>query len=221
MNQRPFDFGADLVIHSVTKYLSGHSDLIQGAVIARDEAVFAPVKFLQNAIGATASPFDCWLTLRGLKTLSLRVRRHNENALAVAEALERHPAVARVHYPGLASHPGHAIAKRQMTGFGGVVSCELRADLEATKRFVSQRRFFKLGESLGGVKSLVCHPASMTHASIPAETRRASGLPDGLIRLSAGIEDPLDLVEDLAEGLEKLGTSRAYRPKRSMIPFEA
>jgi cystathionine gamma-lyase len=209
VNQRPFDFGADLVIHSVTKYLSGHSDLIQGAVIARDEAAFAPVRFLQNATGATASPFDCWLTLRGLKTLSLRVRRHNENALAIAEALHAHPAVARVHYPGLPDHPGHAIAKRQMTGFGGVVSCELRAGIEATKLFVSQRRFFKLGESLGGVKSLVCHPASMTHASIPAETRRASGLPDGLIRLSAGIEDPADLVEDLAEGLEALRVQTA------------
>jgi cystathionine beta-lyase/cystathionine gamma-synthase len=211
VNQRPFDFGADLVIHSVTKYLSGHSDLIQGAVIARDESVFAPVKFLQNATGATASPFDCWLTLRGLKTLSLRVRRHNENALAIAQALESHPAVARVHYPGLASHPGHEIAKRQMSGFGGVVSCELRADLEATKQFVSGRRFFKLGESLGGVKSLVCHPASMTHASIPAATRRASGLPDGLIRLSAGIEDPLDLVEDLAAGLSQIGRAEPGR----------
>jgi cystathionine gamma-lyase len=232
VNQRPFELGADLVVHSVTKYLSGHSDLVQGAVLARDEAVFAPVKFLQNATGAVPSPFDCWLTLRGLKTLSLRIARHNANALAVAEALERHPAVARVHYPGLPSHPGHEIAKRQMSGFGGVVSCELEAGLAATKRFVSERRFFKLGESLGGVKSLVCHPASMTHASIPAETRRASGLSDGLIRLSVGIEDARDLVEDLEEGLgalerEALGVRPAaggrepgYRPNRSMSPFD-
>jgi cystathionine gamma-lyase len=204
VNQRPFDLGADLVIHSVTKYLSGHSDLVQGAVLAREESAFAPVKFLQNATGAVPSPFDCWLTLRGLKTLSLRVRRHNENAQAVAEALAAHPAVARVHYPGLPSDPGHAIAARQMTGFGGVVSCELRAGLDATKQLVSGRRFFKLGESLGGVKSLVCHPASMTHASIPPAARREAGLSDGLIRLSAGIEDARDLVEDLLEGLDSL-----------------
>jgi cystathionine gamma-lyase len=204
VNQRPFDLGADLVIHSVTKYLSGHSDVIQGAVLARDEAVFAPVKFLQNATGAVPSPFDCWLTLRGLKTLSLRVARHNENAQRVAEALAGHPAVARVHYPGLPSHPGHEIAKRQMTGFGGVVSLELDASVDATTRFVSSRRYFKLGESLGGVKSLVCHPASMTHASIPAAERRARGLSDSLIRLSVGIEDARDLIEDLAEGLDAL-----------------
>lgn len=240
VNQQPFDLGADLVIHSVTKYLSGHSDLIQGAVIARDAKVFAPVKFLQNATGAVPSGFDCWLTLRGLKTLGLRVARHNENAQRVAEFLEGHPAVARVHYPGLRSHPGHAIAARQLAaggnaggtkcsprngadctaggtkcsprtsarGFGGVVSVELRAapgdELAVAKRFASSRRWFKLGESLGGVKSLVCHPATMTHASIPADRRRAQGLSDGLIRLSVGIEDAEDLIEDLAAGLDAL-----------------
>jgi cystathionine beta-lyase/cystathionine gamma-synthase len=212
VNQRPFELGADLVIHSVTKYLSGHSDLIQGAVLAREQAHFAPVKFLQNAIGAVPSPFDCWLTLRGLKTLSLRVARHNENARVIAEALAAHPAVARVHYPGLPDHPGHEIAKRQMTGFGGVVSCELAVDLETAKRFVSGRRYFKLAESLGGVKSLVCHPASMTHASIPAADRRARGLADGLIRLSAGIEDARDLVEDLTEGLDAVRSPLSFRP---------
>lgn len=204
VNQRPLDLGADLVIHSVTKYLAGHSDLVQGAVLARDGKLFERVKYLQNASWAVPSPFDCWLTLRGLKTLKLRVEKHNENALAVAHFLEAHPVTKRVYYPGLPSHPGHAIAKRQSTGFGGVVSVELRADLEATQRFVSTRKYFKLGESLGGVKSLVCHPASMTHASIPPEERRRLGLPDGLVRLSVGIEDVRDLIEDLEEGLEAL-----------------
>jgi len=206
VNQRPFEHGADVVIHSVTKYLAGHSDLVQGAVLAKDPEVFAKVKFLQNATGAVPGPFDCWLTLRGLKTLSLRVRRHGENALAVAERLLAHPRVAKVLYPGLPSHPGHAIAARQSTGagFGGVVSVELHASVEATKAFASSRRFWKLGESLGGVKSLVCHPATMTHASIPEATRRALGLSDGLVRLSTGIEDVADLIEDLEEGLARL-----------------
>jgi cystathionine gamma-lyase len=195
----------------VTKYLSGHSDLIQGAVLARDAAVFQPIKFLQNATGATASPFDCWLTLRGLKTLALRVQAHCENALTLAQALEHHPRVRRVYYPGLPTHPNHDIARRQMTAFGGVISLELDADLEATKRFASSRRYFKLAESLGGVKSLVCHPAAMTHASIPADTRRAAGLADGLIRLSVGLEDVLDLREDLEEGLAALEGEKVAR----------
>jgi cystathionine beta-lyase/cystathionine gamma-synthase len=216
VNQRPFELGADLVVHSVTKYLSGHSDLIQGAVLARDDAAFGPVKFLQNAIGAVPSPFDCWLTLRGLKTLPLRVARHNENALAVAEALVAHPAVARVHYPGLPGHPGHAIARRQMRGFGGVVSLELDADLAATKRFVATLRYFKLAESLGGVKSLVCHPATMTHASIPAAERRARGLPDGLIRLSVGLEDARDLVNDLLLAIAAIGAPAEPRGLRAV-----
>lgn len=218
VNQRPFDFGADLVVHSVTKYLAGHSDLIQGAVLARDAAHFAPVKFLQNAIGAVPSPFDCWLTLRGLKTLALRVSRHNENAQRIAETLAVHPAVARVHYPGLADHPGHAIAKRQMSGFGGVVSVELAGDLAATKDFVSSRRYFKLAESLGGVKSLACHPASMTHASIPVAERRARGLSDGLIRLSVGIEDVRDLIEDLLEGLASVSAGARSERQISASP---
>lgn len=204
VNQQPFALGADIVVHSVTKYLSGHSDLIQGAVLARKADVFAPIHYLQNATGATASPFDCWLTLRGLKTLSLRVEKHNSNAQAVAEYLEWDSRVNKVYYPGLPSHEGHAIARRQSRGFGGVVSLELDADIDATKRFVSERKYFKLGESLGGVKSLVCHPATMTHASIPRDERLKLGLGDGLIRLSVGIEDPRDLIKDLEEGLTKL-----------------
>jgi cystathionine gamma-lyase len=204
VNQRPFRLGADLVVHSATKYLAGHSDLIQGAVLARNDELFAPVKFLQNATGATPSGFDCWLTLRGLKTLGLRVARHNANAQAVAEFLAARPEVARVRYPGLPTDPGYATAKRQMRGFGGVVSVELDAPPEAVRRFVSGRRYFRLAESLGGVKSLVAYPAAMTHASIPPEERRARGLSDALVRLSCGVEDPEDLLEDLAEGLAAL-----------------
>lgn len=210
--QQPFTLGADLVVHSVTKYLAGHSDLIQGAVLARDAAVFEPVKFLQNAIGAVPAPLDCWLTLRGLKTLELRVQRHAENAGRIAEALKSHPAVRRVYYPGLADHPGHRVAKQQMTGFGGMLSFELDGTVEDVTAFVSTRRFFTLGESLGGVKSLVCHPARMTHASIPAEQRAALGLSDTLIRLSPGIEHADDLIADLSEGLDTLHTVAALRP---------
>lgn len=212
--QQPFTLGADLVVHSVTKYLAGHSDLIQGAVLARDAAVFEPVKFLQNATGAVPSPFDCWLTLRGLKTLELRMERHALNAEAVARALQAHPLVKAVYFPGLPNHPGHDIAARQMTGFGGMVSFELDGSVDDVVSFVSSRRFFALGESLGGVKSLICHPARMTHASVPPETRRALGLSDTLIRLSPGCEHPRDLVADLVEGLDALavGTGHAARP---------
>lgn len=200
--QRPFELGADLVVHSVTKYLAGHSDLVQGAVLARDRAVFEPVAFLQNALGGVPAPFDCWLTLRGLKTLELRMERHLANAAAVADALAAHPRVRRVYYPGLASHPGHAIARRQMRGFGGMVSFELEGTAEEASRFVSSLALFALGESLGGVRALVCLPSRMTHASIPAETRCALGLSDTLIRLSPGCESARDLVADLIRGLE-------------------
>jgi cystathionine beta-lyase/cystathionine gamma-synthase len=199
--QQPFALGADLVVHSVTKYLAGHSDLIQGAVLARDAAVFEPVKFLQNAIGAVPAPLDCWLTLRGIKTLELRVLRHAENAGRMATALAAHPSVRRVYYPGLSGHAGHEIAKRQMTGFGGMLSFELDGTVDEVTAFVSGRRFFALGESLGGVKSLICHPARMTHASIPAEHRATLGLSDTLIRLSPGIEHADDLIDDLIDGL--------------------
>jgi cystathionine gamma-lyase len=207
--QQPFSLGADLVVHSVTKYLAGHSDLIQGAVLAKDPAVFEPVRFLQNATGAVPSPFDCWLTLRGLKTLELRMQRHAENATAVALALVGHPRVRRVYYPGLADHPGHDIAARQMQGFGGMVSFELDGTARDVERFVSSRRFFALGESLGGVRSLVCHPARMTHASIPAAARAQLGLSDSLIRLSPGCEHHKDLVADLVEGLNAVTEGRA------------
>lgn len=202
--QLPFTLGADLVVHSVTKYFAGHSDVIQGAVLGKDAATLEPVRFLQNAAGAVPAPFDCWLTLRGLKTLELRVLRHAENAEAIATALDDHPRVRRVYYPGLKNHPGHDVAVRQMRGFGGMVSIELDASIEEVSQFVSSRRYFALAESLGGVKSLICQPATMTHAAIPAETRAKLGLADGLVRLSPGCENSEDLVADLLEGLAAL-----------------
>ncbi|MEW5981654.1 MAG: aminotransferase class I/II-fold pyridoxal phosphate-dependent enzyme [Acidobacteriota bacterium] len=219
--QRPLDLGADLVVHSVTKYLAGHSDLIQGAVIGREGAVFEPVRFLQNACGAVPSAFDCWLTLRGLKTLELRMDRHAANATAIAEAAARHPRVRRVYFPGLPGHPGHEVARRQMRGYGGMVSIEIDGSVEDAVAFVSSRRYFVLGESLGGVKSLICLPARMTHASVPADVRAALGLSDTLVRISPGCEATADLVEDVIEGLEAVG--RAAGPARSQeslyVPF--
>jgi len=209
--QQPFELGADIVVHSVTKYLAGHSDTIQGAALAKDAAVFEPIKFLQNATGAVPSPFDCWLTLRGIKTLELRMQRHEENAIAIANALNGHPLVKRVYFPGLASHPGHDVARKQMTGFGGMVSFELKGNKDEVVAFASSRRFFALGESLGGVKALICHPATMTHASIPAEARAELGLSDSLLRLSPGCEASDDLVEDLLEGLEQIANARTSK----------
>src|ERR1700677_3246132 len=206
--QQPFELGADIVVHSVTKYLGGHSDTIQGAALAKDPSIFEPIKFLQNATGAVPSPFDCWLTLRGLKTLELRMERHAENATAIANALYGHPLVKQVYFPGLPDHPGHAIAKKQMTGFGGMVSFEIDGTVADVVSFVKSRRYFTLAESLGGVKSLLCHPATMTHASIPAEARAELGLSDTLIRLSPGCENAKDLVEDLLEGLAQLEIER-------------
>jgi len=191
--QQPFALGADIVVHSVTKYLAGHSDVIQGAALAKDAATFEPIKFLQNAIGAVPAPFDCWLTLRGIKTLELRMQRHAENASRIAAALRDHPAVRQVYHPG----------------FGGMVSFELDGTIDDVTSFVSNRRFFVLGESLGGVKSLICHPARMTHASIPAQQRAALGLSDTLIRLSPGIEHADDLITDLIDGLHALQTRSA------------
>jgi cystathionine beta-lyase/cystathionine gamma-synthase len=213
--QQPFQLGADIVVHSVTKYLAGHSDLIQGAALAKDVAVFEPIRFLQNATGAVPSPFDCWLTLRGLKTLELRMQRHAENAAAIAEALATHPAVKRVYFPGLPSHPNHDVARRQMSGFGGMVSFELDGTVDDVVEFVSSRRFFALGESLGGVKSLLCHPARMTHASIPPEERAKLGLSDTLIRLSPGCEHRKDLVADLVDGLEVVQRAREAQVVRA------
>jgi len=210
--QQPLELGADLVVHSVTKYLAGHSDVIQGAVVARDSAVFEPVKFLQNALGGIPGAFDCWLTLRGLKTLELRMERHAATAAALAAALQAHPRVARVYYPGLTTHGGHAVAAAQMSGFGGMLSFELQGTAAEATAFASSRRYFALGESLGGVRALVSLPGLMTHASIPAETRRARGITDTLIRLSPGIESTRDLVADVIEGLDALPAERVSGP---------
>ncbi len=202
--QNPLALGADLVVHSATKYLGGHSDLIAGIVVAKDEALGAQIRFIQNACGAVLAPHDAWLTIRGIETLPLRIEKHCSNALQVAQALQAHPAVARVHYPGLEDHPNHSVAKAQQRGFGGIVSFALHTDTEAAARaFVTGTQLFKLAESLGGVKSLLCHPATMTHKSIPADQRRAAGVSDSLIRLSVGLEDPADLLADLEQALFK------------------
>jgi cystathionine beta-lyase/cystathionine gamma-synthase len=213
--QQPFSFGADIVLHSVTKYLAGHSDVIQGAVLARDSAVLEPVRFLQYSTGAVPGPFDCWLTLRGIRTLELRMLRHAENATAIANTLKAHPLIRKVYFPGLPDHPGHDIARRQMSGFGGIVSFELNGTMEEAKRYVSSRRYFALGESLGGVESLICHPATMMFGSVRQEARQERGVSDTLIRLSPGCENRRDLLEDLCLGLteieaeRKVGSSRA------------
>jgi cystathionine gamma-lyase len=198
--QRPLEAGADLVVHSTTKYLGGHSDVIGGAVIGSRQHL-EPIAFYQNAAGGVPGPFDAWLTLRGMKTLALRMERHCANASALAEWLVAHPAVERVYYPGLREHPGHEIAARQMRGFGGMISVRLRGEGERAHRFLGRTRLFSLAESLGGVESLVGHPATMTHASIPAEIRSARGIDDSLVRLSVGIEDVDDLRDDLANAL--------------------
>ena len=202
--QHPFKLGADVVVYSVNKFISGHADVTQGAALMRDAALFEPIKFLQNASGGTPSPFDCWLTLRGMKTMELRLRQQVRNARLVAEALREHPAVRRVYYPGFPEHPGHEIAARQMEEFGGMVSIELAGTIESVKRFASTRKYFSLGEDVGCVYSLICHPVTMTHATIPPESRASLGLTDALIRLSPGCEDPEDLLEDLRAGLSEL-----------------
>ncbi len=198
--QQPLRLGADLVVHSTTKYLGGHSDVIGGAVVGRRELI-EPIAFYQNAAGGVPGPFDAWLTLRGIKTLAVRMERHSTNARRLAEWLVQHPAVARVHYPGLPRHPGHDIACKQMSDFGGMISVSLKGGKEAALRLLSRTRLFSLAESLGGVESLIGHPATMTHASIPAEIRQARGIDDGLVRLSVGIEDVEDLEEDLRQAL--------------------
>ena len=202
--QTPLAHGFDIVIHSSTKYLGGHSDVVGGALVCSDPALHKDLAHFQNSCGGTPGPMDCFLVLRGTKTLHVRMERHCQNALAVARWLERHPKVARVHYPWLPSHPNHEVAKRQMRAGGGMVSVELRATVAEAMAVCSSFQVFSLAESLGGVESLVDHPASMTHASIPAATRRASGLQDGLIRLSVGIEDEADLLADLEQALSRL-----------------
>lgn len=194
-----------MVVHSTTKYLNGHSDVIGGIAIVGDNPDLRErLGFLQNSVGAISGPFDAFLTLRGVKTLALRMERHCSNALALAQWLERQPQVARVYYPGLASHPQHELAKRQMLGFGGMISLDLRCDLAGSRRFLENVRIFSLAESLGGVESLIEHPAIMTHASIPAETRAELGIGDSLIRLSVGVEALEDLQADLAQALAKI-----------------
>jgi len=201
--QRPLEYGFDLVLHSATKYLGGHSDIVGGVVVVGDNAELAEqLAFLQNSIGAIAGPFDSFLALRGLKTLALRMQRHCYNAAHIAAWLEVHPAVKRVHYPGLASHPQHALAQRQMQGFGGMLSVVLEGGLEEARRFLERCQIFALAESLGGVESLIEHPGIMTHASIPAPIRKELGIDDSLVRLSVGVEDADDLVADLEQALE-------------------
>lgn len=199
--QRPIEFGADLVMHSTTEYLNGHSDSIGGVVIAARQEDADWLKFIQNAAGAILSPFDSWLVLRGTKTLAVRMAQHNLNGQAIAEFLERHPKVTRVIYPGLPSHPQHDLARRQMKGFGGMLSFEV-GSFEEARRVCNSVRLMALAESLGGVETLMTHPASMTHASVPPERRAAIGLSDSLVRISAGIEDPQDLIDDLKQALD-------------------
>jgi len=200
--QRPLELGADIVVHSTTKYLGGHSDVIGGAVITSDPDAWERIKFYQNAAGAVPGPWDAWLVLRGLKTLPVRLREHERNALKLAQRLEKHPAVGRVYYPGLASHPQHALATKQMSGFGGMISFELKGGFPAVERFVAKARLFTLGESLGGVESLVCYPPQMTHAALGAEERTRRGIRDDLLRLSVGLEHMDDLEYDLEQALE-------------------
>ena len=198
--QRPIEFGADLVTHSTTKYLNGHSDSVGGIVVAVRDDDIEWLTFVQNAEGAILGPFDSWLVLRGTKTLTLRMQQHNANGLALAQFLSAHPKVREVHYPGLPSHPQHELAKRQMNGFGGMLAFDL-GSLEAARRLLNAVRLHALAESLGGVESLISHPATMTHASVPAEHRAAIGITDGLVRISAGIEDIDDLKDDLTQAL--------------------
>jgi cystathionine gamma-lyase len=198
--QQPLRLGADLVVHSTTKYLGGHSDVVGGAVVGRRD-LLQPIAFYQNAAGGVPGPFDAFLTLRGIKTLAVRMRQHCDNARRLAEWLTGQPQVERVFYPGLRSHPGHELAKRQMRDFGGMISVRLKGGKEGARRFMTRTKLFTLGESLGGVESLVCYPAVMTHASIPADVREARGVDDGLVRLSVGIEDADDLQEDLRRAL--------------------
>jgi cystathionine beta-lyase/cystathionine gamma-synthase len=203
--QNPLNLGADIVVHSMTKYLGGHSDVVGGAVMCNREDLYETLKFHQNAVGAVPGPFDCFLVLRGLKTLAIRMEAHQKNALAIAQYLEKHPLVEKVMYPGLPSHPQHELAKKQMKrGFGGMVSFVIKGELDGARQFLGSTKLFSLAESLGGVESLVCHPVSMTHGSIPKAERDARGVVDALIRLSVGIEDIEDLIEDLESGFAKV-----------------
>lgn len=210
--QQPLTLGADIVVHSATKYLGGHSDLIAGLVVTKETELGEKIKFIQNASGAILAPFDSWLVIRGIETLHLRIKQHCANAQAIAEFLQTHAAVDKVYYPGLRTHPNHDIAAKQSKGFGAVISFTLKNDTEeAAARFVTATRYFKLAESLGGVKSLLCHPAQMTHKSIPAEKRKAAGVADSLIRLSVGLEEAQDLIKDLEQAFRNSNTLNKTR----------
>jgi cysteine-S-conjugate beta-lyase len=215
--QQPLTLGADIVVHSATKYLGGHSDLIAGLVVTKDAELGAKIKFIQNASGAILSPFDSWLVIRGIETLHLRVQQHCRNAQAIAEFLLTQPQINNVYYPGLPTHHNHHIAKQQASGFGGIISFTLNCDTEqAANEVVTSTQYFKLAESLGGVKSLLCHPAQMTHKSIPAEKRIAAGVANSLIRLSVGLEDVEDLIQDLKQALAKITEAKTkYKPSIS------
>jgi cystathionine gamma-lyase len=202
--QKPLNLGADIVVHSTTKYIGGHSDVVGGAVITSNKKIYEEIKFYQNSIGAVPGPFDCWLTLRGIKTLALRMREHNKNAMAIANFLANHQKITKVNYPGLETHPQYELAKKQMTGFGGMISFEVKGGMKAGIKVATSTKLFSLAESLGGVESLIGHPATMTHAAIPKEEREKIGLSDGLIRISVGIEDVNDLIEDLSLALDKV-----------------
>jgi cystathionine beta-lyase/cystathionine gamma-synthase len=199
--QQPLQLGADIVVHSTTKYINGHSDIIGGALVMNDNDLYESIKFYQNAAGGVPGPFDSWLTLRGIKTLAVRMRQHAENAMTVARFLAEQPQVEKLYYPGLPSHPDYELAKRQMSGFGGMVSAQFKGDYEDVANMVRRFKVFALAESLGGVESLICHPASMTHASIPRAIREERGLTDTLLRFSVGIEDIEDLLADLKQAL--------------------
>ena len=207
--QQPLALGADVVVHSTTKYIGGHSDVVGGAALTSNKDLYDVIKFHQNAVGGVPGPHDAWLTMRGAKTLALRMREHAKNAQAVAEFLESHDEVDRVYYPGLPSHPQHELAKRQMSGFGGMVSFTLHGPEQRAIDFANRMKYFSLAESLGGVESLICHPARMTHGSIPKEEREKRGVTDGLLRLSVGIEDMDDLIDDLRTALESVTPARA------------
>ncbi len=209
--QRPFEFNADIVVHSTTKYINGHSDVVGGAVIWRDAALGESLAWWCNCLGISGAPFDSYLTLRGLRTLKARFAVHETNARGIAELLDRHPAVRAVHYPGLLTHPGHALAKRQQSGFGAMLSFELVGGEASARIFVEGLEFFTLAESLGGVESLICHPAGMTHASMAPEARRRAGIADGLLRVSVGIEDESDLLADIESALERVAAATATR----------
>jgi cystathionine gamma-synthase len=212
--QQPLTLGADLVLHSTTKYINGHSDVVGGAVIARDPAVAEQLKWWGNCNGLTGAPFDSYLTLRGLRTLAVRLRAHEENAALIAQRLDAHDAVGKVYYPGLTSHVGHALAARQQSGFGAMLSFEVNGDEAAIRAFVDGLEYFSLAESLGGVESLIAHPASMTHASMAPEARRAAGIGDSLLRLSVGIEDADDLLRDLDAALAR---AQAAQPGKRVV----